>query len=141
MIIIDQIKLPMQYIDNLPSSNKEALSYQNRVKNDEPKATELETQQVVKILDVNYEKADLPEFVKNNCTNSRPSEQAKLLEVLEEFEELFDRTLGVWDTEPVTFELREGAEPYHGRAFPIPVVHTETIMTEIKRLTEIGVLE
>ena len=63
MITIDEIKLPMQSIDNLPSSNKEALSYQNCKKDDEPKATELATQQVVKILDANYKKADLPELV------------------------------------------------------------------------------
>jgi hypothetical protein len=132
--------LPMQSINDLPSSNKEALSYQNRMKDNEPKATELATQRVVKILDANYEKADLPELVKSNCTNLSPLEQAKLLEVLEEFEDLFNGTLGDWDTEPVSFELKEGAKPYHGRAFPIPKVHKETIMTEIKRLTEIGVL-
>ncbi len=86
-------------------------------------------------------KTDLPELVKINCTNLSPSEQAKLLEVLKEFEDLFDGTLGDWDTETVSFELKEGAKPYHGRAFPIPKVHNETIMTEIKRLTEIGVLE
>ena len=60
MITIDEIKLPMQSIDNLPSSNREELSYQNRMNNDEPKATELATQRMVKILDANYEKADLP---------------------------------------------------------------------------------
>ena len=92
MITIDEIKLPMQSINDLPSSNKEALSYQNCVENNEPKATELATQQVVKIFDANYEKANLPELVKNNCTNLSPSEQAKLLEVLEEFEDLFDGT-------------------------------------------------
>ena len=102
--------------------------------------TELSTQRVVKILDANYEKANLPELVKNNCTNLSTSEQDKLLEVLEEFEDLFDGTLGVCDTEPVIFELKEGDKPYHGRAFPIPLVQKETIMTEIKRLTEIGVL-
>ena len=37
IITIDEIKLPMQSINNLPSSNKEALSYQNCMKNDEPK--------------------------------------------------------------------------------------------------------
>ena len=89
----------------------------------------------------NYERADLPELVKNNCTDLSPSEQDKLLEVLEEFEDLFNGTLGVWDIEPVTFELKEGAKPYHGRAFPVPMAHKETIMKEIKRLTEIGVLE
>ena len=44
MITIDEIKLPMWSIDDLPSSNKEALSYQNCMKNNEPKATELATQ-------------------------------------------------------------------------------------------------
>ncbi len=94
MITIDEIKLPMRSINNLPSSNKEALSYQNRMKNNEPKVTELATQQVVKILDANYEKADLPELIKSNCTNLSPLEQAKLLEVLKEFEDLFNGTLG-----------------------------------------------
>ena len=59
---------------------------------------------MVKILDASYEKADLPELIKTNCTNLSPSEQAKLLEVLKEFEDLFDGTLGVWDTEPVEEE-------------------------------------
>jgi hypothetical protein len=125
----------------LPSSNREAFSSQNRANDDDPKETELATQRVVKILDANYKKANLPELVKNNCTNPSPSEQAKLLEVLNEFEDLFDGTLGVWDTEPVTFELKEGAKPYHGRAFPIPQVRKDTIMREIERLTDIGVLE
>ncbi len=80
MITIDEIKLPMQSINDLPSSNREAFSSQNRQKDDEPKATELATQQVVKILDAKYEKANLPELVKNNCTNLSPSEQDKLLE-------------------------------------------------------------
>ena len=96
---------------------------------------------MVKISDKNYEKADLPELIKTKCTNLTPSEQELLLEVLTEFEDLFDGTLGDWKTEPVSFELKEGAKPYHGRAFPIPKVHKETILNEIKRLIEIGVLE
>ena len=43
----------------------------------------------------NYERADLPELVKNNCTNLCPSDQAKLLEVLEEFEDLFDGNFAI----------------------------------------------
>ena len=71
----------------------------------------------------------------------KPIRTAKLLEVLTEFEDLFDGTLGDWDTEPASFELKEGVKPYHGRVFPIPKVHKKTIMNEIKRLIEIGVLE
>jgi hypothetical protein len=41
----------------------------------------------------------------------------------------------------VSFELKEGSKPYHGRAFPIPHKHNATVKTEIKRLCEIEVLE
>ena len=54
---------------------------------------------------------------------------------------LFDGTLGDWDTKPVSFEIKEGIKPYHGRAFPIPKVHKETILKEVRRLVELGVLE
>ena len=73
------------------------------MKSEEPKSTELATQWMVKILDANYEKADLPEIIRTRCTNLRPSEQDKLLEVHNEFEDLFNGTFGDWDTEPVPF--------------------------------------
>jgi hypothetical protein len=58
----------MQSINKLPTSNKEALGLNNSLaKNQEPKITELATQRIVKILDAKYEKADLPEIVKNDC--------------------------------------------------------------------------
>ena len=47
---------------------------------------------------------------------------------------MFGGTLGDWNTEPVSFEMKEGAKPYYGRAFPIPKVHKATILKEIKRL-------
>ena len=61
----------------------------------------------MKILDANYEKANLPELVKTNCSNVNSNKRFKLLEVLTEFEDLFDGTLGDWDIEPVSFELKE----------------------------------
>ena len=60
-------------------------------------------QSSLKMLDAKYEKAILPEIIKNNCSHLNSEEQAKLLEVLNEFEDLFDGTLGDWDTEPVSF--------------------------------------
>ena len=42
-----------------------------------------------------------------------PVEQTQLLELLMEFEDLFDGTLGDWKTEPVLFELKECSKPYH----------------------------
>jgi hypothetical protein len=54
---------------------------------------------------------------------------------------LFDGTLGDWKTKPVSFQLKEGVSPYHGRAFPVSKVHKETIIKEVERLCELGVLE
>jgi hypothetical protein len=55
--------------------------------------------------------------------------------------ELFDGTLGDWNTEPVSFELKEGAKPYHGKAYPVPKSRKETTIKELNRLCDLGVLE
>ena len=88
----------MQNIKDLQSSNEVALSYQNFLASNAPRSTELATQRVLKILDAKYEKANLPELVKTYCSHLSSEKQFKLLEILMEFEDLFDRTLGDWDT-------------------------------------------
>ena len=75
------------------------------------------TQQVVHILDAKYDKADLQSVVSTNCTHLSCHGQNNLLDLLTEYEELFDGTLGDWKTKPI-FELKEGTKPYHGRSFP-----------------------
>ena len=64
-----------------------------------------------------------------------------MLELLIEFEELFHGALGNWNTEHVSFELKEGAKPHHGRPFPVPRVHKDTIIKKLIRLCDLGVLE
>jgi hypothetical protein len=141
MITIDEIELPMQYNNHMPKSNYEALALTNSLAScKEPKSMEEATNHVVRILDANYKKANLQEVV-DTCTHLSPEDKSMLLEFLTEYEPLFDGTLGAWKTMPVSFEIKEGARPYHGRAFPIPKVHKENIMKEIRRLIELGVLE
>ena len=83
----------MRSISNLPTSNKRALGSNNSLaKNVEPKSTELATQRIVKLLDAKYEKANLPDIVQNKCAHLNPVEQLQLLELLMEFEDLFDGT-------------------------------------------------
>ena len=88
-------------------------------------------------MDDKYKKADLPEIRKSDCKHLTLDEQNQLLELLTEFVDLFDVTLGDSNTEPVSFELKECSKPYYGRAFPIPQKHNATVKTEIKRLCEI----
>jgi hypothetical protein len=64
-----------------------------------------------------------------------------LLSVLLKFKLLFDGTLVDWKLLHVSFELKEGKKPYHGKPYPIPHKHKAILMKEIIRLCDIGVLE
>ncbi len=110
----------MRDINSLTTSKLESTWAINNSMVQEPHSMHKATQRVVHILDAKYEKADLQSVVSANCTHLSLQDQNKLLELLTEYEELFDGTLGDWNTEPISFELKEGTKPYHGRPFPVP---------------------
>ena len=141
VITIDEIPLPMRNIKNLQSSLQlsHICNYQANIRY-EPIATASETKRVVEILDAKYEKANLPEVVRDNCAHLASDEREQLLLLLSDYESLFDGTLGDWKTTPVKFELREGAEPFHGRPFPVPHKHKAVLNKEVARLCELGVI-
>ena len=104
--------------------------------------TDEATKRVVQILDAKYEKADLPSIINGpDCAHLTSDQKAKLLKLLLEFEELFDGTLGDWKTTPVHLELKPGATPYYGRAYPISHIHQDTTRKEVDRLEGLGVLD
>jgi hypothetical protein len=92
---------------------------------------------MVKLVDAKYEKADLPATFRENRSHLTVSDREKLLSVLLNFELLFDGTLGDWKLPPVSFELKKGMKPYHGRPYPIPHKHKAVLMKEIKWLCDI----
>jgi hypothetical protein len=106
----------------------------------EPDSTRELTDRAIKILDAKYEKADLPEIVNTQCQHLDTHQRQELLTLLPEFEDLFNGTLGIWETKPVHLELKEGATPYHGRPYPVPQTHKQTLMKEIQRMCDIGIL-
>ncbi len=118
----------MTNINSLAKSKLTKAWAVNNSMSNEPTSTIEAIDQVVHILDANYEKTDLQAVFITNCTNLSPSQQEKLLEVLIEFEDLIDGTLCDWKTEHVSFELKEGARPNHGRPYPVPKVHKETLI-------------
>ena len=141
-ITIDDILLPMRNINNLqlkPSISR-ALKLNSSFAQ-EPASTRYATRCFVEILDAKYDKADLPSIIKSNCAHLSMPHCNSLLALLLKFEELFDGTLGDWKLPPVSFELKEGATPYHGRPYTIPKIHKATLMKEIDRLISIGVLK
>jgi hypothetical protein len=141
-ITIDSILPPMRNIVNLqlkPSVTR-ALRH-NTCQAQEPISTRNATKRVLEILDGKYDRANLPAIVRDNCTHLTPLHQEKLLSLLLEFESLFDGTLGDWNRPPVSIKLIKGATPYHGRPYPIPQIHKATLMKEINRLVDIGVMK
>ena len=40
-----------------------------------------------------------------------------------------------------SFELKKGTKSYHNRPFPVPRVHKDTIVKELNRRCDLGVLE
>ena len=141
MITVDEIKLPMRNINYLQGSSTIRVLKLNHSLAMEPQSTQDATKRVTRILDANYKKADLQSIVTDKCKHLSADQQKKLLQLLTNYESLFDGTLGDWKTKPVSFQLKEGISPYHGRAFPVPKVHKETIKKEVERLCQLGVLE
>jgi hypothetical protein len=95
---IDRILLPMRNIANLQLKPKiiRALR-ENTYSAQEPISTCSATKRMVEILDANYEKADLPAIIRENCSHLKASNREKLLSVLLRFKSLlFNGTLGDW---------------------------------------------
>jgi hypothetical protein len=123
-ITINEILLPMKNIVNLQLKPRITRALrENTCFAQEPISTQNTTKRVVEILDAKYEKADLPAIIREKCSHLTANERENLLSVLIKFESLFNGTLGDWKLPPVSFELKEGMQPYHGRPYPIPHKH------------------
>jgi hypothetical protein len=94
----------------------------------EPQSTHDATKRATRILDAKYSKADLQSVLRDDCKHLSANQQKKLLQLLKKYESLFDGTLGDWKTKLVSFQLKEGASPYHGLAFPVPMIHKDTLI-------------
>jgi len=137
-ITIDHVVLPMKPHDQLMDPTVLQAQFQAP---DEPVSTRDATKRAVEILDAKYEKADVVAIVTSTCKHLTNRQQQMLIELLLEFEPLFDGTLGDWNTKPATFKLKKNAKPYHGRAFPVPHIHLQVLKREVERLVRLGVLK
>ena len=105
----------------------------------EPDSAREATEILVKILDITYAKADLKQVAYNEI-HMDAEERTQLLRLLQYFEDLFDGTLGYWDTEPVDLELKPGSKAFNSKYYPVYRNNKETFWKERKRLVKIGML-
>ena len=107
-ITLDEISLPMRDIRNLRTraAADRAWTVNNSIyqsTSKEPQSTLEATKRLIEILDAKYEKANHRAITGDDCLNHlSATEKDKLLKLIQDFEELFDRTLGDWDCNPVS---------------------------------------
>ena len=137
----EDTKIPMKDFQRLMSMKLTQKELRAVISNtNEPIATQEATERMIKILDSNYKKANLPEVVAG-ATHLDKNQKKMLLELLIKYEDLFDGKLGTWKTDPVDFELVDGAKPHSQRHYPVPHLYKKTFKKELDRLVELGVLE
>ena len=84
----------------------------------EPNTVQEATTRVSRILDAKYDKANLVEVLQSNCTHLSVGRQSAILNLLRQYEDLFDGTLRNFYTELVHLNLKKDAVPkYHKPLF------------------------
>ena len=106
----------------------------------ESSSVDEDTERLSRILDAKYSKTDLPQYVEEQSYLTE-KERKSLLKLLQQHEPLFDGTLGQWKGDPYHIQLKEDAEPYHGRPYSVPKAYERTLKLELERLVDIGVLK
>ena len=96
------------------------------MQNAEPASTREATGLLVKILDSNYEKADLKN-VADNASQLNSEERTLLLSLLEDFKDLFGGTFGDWDTDPVELELNPYSKQFNSIYYWVPRINKEKL--------------
>jgi hypothetical protein len=90
-------------------------------------------------LDAKYEWTDVAEVV-DKLIHLNVHQEKELLQVLQDNNNMFDGTLGLYPHHKVHIELVPDAKPVHARPYLVPRVHMSTFKQELDHLVEIGVL-
>jgi hypothetical protein len=91
------------------------------------------------ILDAKYEKVNMDDVV-NKLTHLSATQKEDLRNVLRDFSNLFDGTLGVFSYRKFHIDVMPGAEPKHVRPYAVASIHLEAFKKELGHLVSIGVL-
>ena len=94
-----------------------------------------------RILDAKYKKSDLNKVMTEQFQHLNTEECNRHMIVLRKYEDLFNGTLGTWNTTPVDLELRDDAKPVCWRLYPVLRVHEAMFRKEVERIVNLGVLE
>ena len=118
--------------ENLEQLEKESLFIHD------PVTTEAD--RIQSILDAKYKPADLKQIA-SECKLLNLKEQQLLLKLMSKYKDLFDGTLGTWNTEPVDLELKDpNCKPYYAKPYPVPHSQEQQLREEVERLCNDNIL-
>ena len=78
-------------------------------------------------------KPNFTTIVEKQGNLNRDQKQA-LEKLLLEYKDLFDGSIGDWDTSPISLKLKPGAIPYHGKPYPVTVKNKEKFKKKLSAL-------
>ena len=99
------------------------------------KLSEERHNEIIKIM---YAKTDVDKYVSSLNYLSK-IEQNKLAAVLKQYKEMYQGATGTLNIEPVHFDLKPNAKPYHAKPFPIPKAYENLIKDECGRFENAGI--
>ena len=127
----DDAAIPWPDIDSI-TNYVFALSQHNAPFNSERK-------RLKRILDAKYSKTDI-KTIAESSTHIDIQERNELYTLLKKYECLFDGNLGTWHGKPYDIKLKQDAESYHGKPFPVPRIHEIIFKQELDRLEYLKVI-
>ena len=142
MMTWDNVSVPMVDFNTL----EKILKTQNKEINvlyteqEESPAVQQMINRATKVLDANYKKANIKEYLDEECAELSAKQRQQLEKIITKYEILFGGGLGKWNRDPVSFSLKPNAKLVQSRPFQVHHIHQETLKKEVERLVKIGVL-
>ena len=130
----------MDSLNNPDMVAKEVDSYLYQMELEDEGLIDLEDAYASPILDAKYDKVEIEEVIRDNCSHLDPVKQRQLRDVLLKHETLFDGVLKKYPGQPMHIDLVPGATPVYRRPYPVPQVHLATFKKELNHLIDIRVL-
>ena len=135
------MKYPMKYPSGM-LGKKDLTSHDMRkvvMQTSEPVSTREATERLVKILDSTYAKDDLQQ-VAANTIHMISEDRTELPRLIQDFEYLFDGTIGDWDTDTIDLELNPYYKTVNFKYDLVPRINKDKFLKELQSLVKIGVL-
>ena len=71
------------------------------------------------------------------CQHFLPEECEIIISLLRIYEDIFDGKLGMWNSKPVDFELKDYAKPVFPHIYPVTKANKEVFIKEVNQLVRI----